>query len=252
MKKLTLLLTFLSVTAVAFAQLEVGVAGGFSTTWLLNNNVSDQGPNLNPNASFGGNFGLTGSFFFTENIGVGAELNYNSVNQKYDGEVDVQVGEVNFDAKDHLNYFQVPIMLKVKTTSGFYFEVGPEFNFLSSANGDLTSDPSDDNFEYAGRDIKTGLENVMGIVFGFGGRFPVTDHIVLSAGLRFFGGLSDATSQLEETEFYNELAEGHLGVAETFAHLDQSGDYHYEKTTLATGGIQIGLLYAIGKDQKED
>jgi len=249
MKKIILLFACIGFSSLSFAQLELGVDGAFNTTWLFNNNVSDQGPNLNPNASFGGSYGITGTFFLGKAIGIGAEINFNSVNQKYDG----TVSSVSFNATDHLNYIQVPLMLKVKTQSGFYFELGPEFNFLSSANGDLTSSPANSLADYSGKDIKTGLSNsVMGVVFGFGGRFPITDHIGITAGLRFFGALGDATTELGETDFAADAAAGKLGVAETFAHTDQSGNYRYQKTTIATGGIQIGVFYALFKNLKEE
>src|SRR5215510_1738566 len=102
MIKIILLFTLLMFSVTTFAQLEIGVDGGFNTTWLFNNNVSDQGQNLNPNASFGGSGGVTGTFFITKSLGVGAEINLSSVNQKYDG----NQGNTSYNAVDHLNFVQ--------------------------------------------------------------------------------------------------------------------------------------------------
>ena len=250
MKKIIWLLAAMAISSASFAQLEIGVNGNLATTWLLNNNVSDQGENLNPVFSTGFAGGVLGTFFFTSTIVVGAELNFSSVNQKYDGNI---TDQMSFDAKDAVNYFQVPILLKLKTPSGFYFEIGPALNFLSSAKGEAQSSPADPDFDYSGRNIKTGLStSVTGLLFGFGGRFPVTQHLVITAGLRFDYGLTDATEEQTQTEFTQNLLDENMGVAATFAHLDQQSNFSYEKTTMVTGGIQIGLLYAIGKKQKEE
>lgn len=243
MKIFLLTIAFSCAMFAAGAQIELGINGGYGTTWFLNNNAFDQGPNLNPNFSFGYSYGLSGSVYLTQTIGIGIEANMLGVNQKYDG----TIHEVNYDSKDHVNYFQLPVMLKVKTESGFYFEAGPEFNFLTSAKGELTTDATDDPKPFADRDIQTGFNSTdIGIVFGFGGRFNLNENLLLTAGLRFYGGISDATQELGKTEFYQESTAEHLGTTVTYAHLDQSGDYYYEKTTLATGGIQVGLIYQIG------
>lgn len=42
MKKIIWLLAAMAISSVSFAQLEIGVNGNLATTWLLNNNVSDQ------------------------------------------------------------------------------------------------------------------------------------------------------------------------------------------------------------------
>jgi hypothetical protein len=248
MKKYLSFIAAFAFPLLAIGQMEIGVNGTLATTWLLNNNVSDQGQNLNPNFSTGYSFGALGNFFFTPTVGIGLELNMTSVNQKYDGTIE----SVNFDAKDAPNYFQLPILLKLKTPSGFYFEVGPALYFLTSAKGDLEFSPADPTLDYSGRNIETGLSGTTtGLLFGFGGRFPVSDHLVITGGLRFVYGLSDATEEQDQTEFLENLTDDVLGVAATFAHTDQQGNFSYEKTTLATGGLQIGLLYAIGKSQKE-
>lgn len=242
MKRLLVVLAIVCNTFAANAQLELGVNGGFGTTWFLNDNAFDQGPNLNPNFSFGGSYGISSTYYFTETIGIGVEANMLSMNQKYDG----TVNELNFDSRDHVNYFQLPIMLKVKTESGFYFEAGPEINFLSRATGELTSADATAPMNYADREIKTGFNNnVFGVVFGFGGRFNLNENLLLTAGLRFYGGIADATEELGEEVFQNEWNEENLGTTVFFAHTDQGGNYYYEKTTLATGGVQVGLVYLL-------
>lgn len=241
MKKFLFPAIWLMCTTVAFAQFEVGLNGGVATTWLLNNNVFDQGPNLNPNFSMGWSSGMVGSFYFSKSIGVGAELNYSAVNQQYDGMID----GLNYDAINSLKYYELPLLFKLKTESGFYFEAGPQFDFLQSASENFEMSPANPAVDYTGMDIKTGLSGmVMGAVFGFGGRFPLSNHLLLTGGLRFFAGLTDATEEQSETEFLQNLQDDKLGIAAGFAHTDQQGNFHYEKTTLATGGIQIGLLYS--------
>ncbi|MBX7107865.1 MAG: PorT family protein [Chitinophagales bacterium] len=232
----------MSATAV-FAQFEIGLNGAVATTWLLNDNVSDQGPNLNPNFSVGWSSGVVGNFYFTKSIGVGAELNYSVVNQKYDG----AIMEINYDAVNSLKYYELPLLFKLKTETGFYFEAGPQFDFLLAATEDFSMSPADPDLDYTGTDIKTGLSGmVTGAVFGFGGRFPLSNHVLLTAGLRFFAGLTDATEEESEAEYLQNMENGKLGIAAAFAHIDQQGNFHYEKTTLTSGGIQVGLLYSFG------
>src|SRR5689334_25442535 len=87
MKKLFLLFALVAIQYSAMAQLDVGVQVSPQTTWLINNNVSDQGENLNYHTSFGFAGGIHSAFFFNHAVGVGAEINLNWFNQKYGGDV---------------------------------------------------------------------------------------------------------------------------------------------------------------------
>src|SRR5258706_2872076 len=135
MKKVLLFLLLVAIQYSVKAQLDVGIQVSPQTTWLINNNVSDQGENLNYHTSFGFLGGVHGAFYFNGKVGVGAEINLNMFNQKYAGDQ----GTFHYDITDHMNYISIPIMFELKTPGGFYFELGPQFNFLSSAKEDFTA-----------------------------------------------------------------------------------------------------------------
>ena len=59
------------------------------------------------------------------------EGNLASFNQRYEGDIFRE----NYDAGDHLKYITIPVLFELKTSGGFYFEIGPQFNFLFSAKG---------------------------------------------------------------------------------------------------------------------
>jgi len=100
--------------------------------------------------------------------------------------------------------------------------------------------------------VKKGFENmVIAGVFGFGGRFDLNDNLALTAGVRFQYGIGDVTKEYSQTELLDlvttgEGIYGEAGLTDAFAHTTQGGKYKYEKTTLATGSVQMGLVYKIG------
>ena len=243
MKQFTFLLLLIAFQLSAQAQPEIGVTLGPGTTWLLNNNASDQADNLNYSTSFGFQGGLHAGYFFTDNIGLAAELNLATVNQKYEGDFT----SVHYEAGDHLTYISIPILFQLKTLGGFYFELGPQFNILSSAKGDLTLEDDPFSANYDGRDIETGFnKTVVGGTFGMGGRFDLAENMALTAGIRFFGGFGDATEEFTEEEF-NALDGDEIGVTVFYAHTDQSGNFRYEKTMEITGSLMIGFVYVFVK-----
>ena len=244
MKQAILLMLLVIIQLSLKAQPEIGVSLAPGTTWLINNNVSDQGANLNYRTSFGFAGGLHAGYFFTKNLGLAVELNLASFNQRYQGDVTA----VHFNAGDHLKYITIPVLFELKTPGGFYFEIGPQFNLFSSAKGDFTLDEDPFSLNYKDRNIDTGFsKTVVGGVFGLGGRFELNDNMALTAGLRFFGGFSDATKEMSQSEYLTEFSNQKLGFAVSFAHTDQNGGFRYEKTMAVSGSLLIGFVYAFGK-----
>lgn len=229
--------------------LEVGVNAGLYTTWLMNKNVFDQDEILNPSFSGGPAFGFVGSFYFSKTIGVSAELNFATVRQNYSGEYSPNN---TYESKTTLKYTQIPLLFKLQSEGGFYFEVGPQFSFLGKATEDYTDDQNSDN-DYTDLDVKQGFtEAPISFVFGFGGKFDLSDHLALTAGLRLAGSLSDITQEYTQQEAADIVLNsdkgefGALGITDAYAHLTQSGSFKYQKTTLAVAGIQMSLVYKLG------
>jgi len=242
MKKITLVLLSVFTPALLFAQAEVGGQFWTGTTWFLNNNVSDQGQGLDYRTSFGFSGGVNAAYYFSPVAGAGLEVNYGSFSQKYDGDPNANI---HFTAQDKFGYVTIPILFKLRTSGGFYLDIGPQVNLLMSGNGTFTVDPdSTGTLSYSDREIKIGMSNVVfGGTFGFGGRFALNENMAITAGLHFAGSLADVTEELTETEFAQDVADEVLGVGSYYAHTDQSGDFFYQKTTAATGGIRIGFVY---------
>lgn len=250
MKKITLIATLVIITQLSLkAQPEIGLQILPSTTWLINNNASDQGDNLNYRTSFALAAGLNAGYFFNENIGVGAELNIGSFNQKYEGEL---FGS-HYDAADNLMYISIPVLFKLKSAGGFYFEIGPQFNLLSSAEGSITIEDVPDSLNISDVDIEKGFnQSLIGGVFGFGGRFRLNDNLSINTGLRFFGGLADATEEFRnQTEFNEAAAHEEIGTTVFYAHTEQDGDFRYEKTMALSGSLVIGVIYSFGSSEKK-
>lgn len=229
--------------------LEVGVNAGLYTTWLMNKNVFDQDEILNPDFSGGPSWGFVGTFYFSKTIGVSAELNFATVRQNYSGEYGVNQ---TYEAKTTLKYTQIPVLFKLQSQGGFYFEIGPQFAFLGKATEDYTDDQNSDN-DYSDLDVKQGFtEAPISLVFGFGGKFDLNEHLALTAGLRLAGSLSDITNEYSQQEAADIIAAstvgefGDLGITDAYAHITQNGSFKYEKTTLAVAGIQMSLVYKLG------
>src|SRR6186713_2766243 len=182
MKKIIFFMFLVTIQLSLKAQPEIGVSLSPATNWLINNNVSDQGDILNYRTSFGFAGGLRAAYFFSDNLGVGAELNFGSFNQRYEGDI----------AGDHQKCIMIPILFELKTPGGFYFEIGPQFNLISSAKGDFTLDDDPLSVSYEDREIETGFsKTVIGGVFGLGGRFGLNENMAITAGIRFFGSFGD-------------------------------------------------------------
>lgn len=229
--------------------IEVGVNGGLYTTWLMNKNVFDQDEILNPDFSGGPAWGFVGTMYFSKTVGVSAELNFATVRQNYSGEYAVNE---TYESKTTLKYTQIPVLLKLQSQGGFYFEIGPQFAFLGKATEDYTNDQDSDE-DYSDLDVKKGFTDApISLVFGFGGRFDLNEHLTLTAGLRLAGSLSDVTneySEKEATDILNASTKGEfgdLGITDAYAHITQNGSFKYEKTSLVVGGIQLSLVYKLG------
>src|SRR6476620_4966455 len=83
MKKITpvFILLLCAITGRA-SHLDIGLHLGGGSTWMINNNISDQGANLDPVTSFAPLFGLHAQYG-GKGTCIYLEMNYAPVNQKY-------------------------------------------------------------------------------------------------------------------------------------------------------------------------
>ncbi len=245
MKKTTLITAlFLLMGQALWAQeMHFGIHGSMRATWLLNNNVNDQGPNLNPEPAFAPAAGLSATYMLMEQLGLSINLNWARIDQKYNGDQN----NISYEAHTKTRWIDVPLLLSLQTSGGFYFELGPQWSFLSKATETLTSSSTVSFTPYENKTFTDNFrKSLVSGIFGFGGRFALSDAFLLVAGLRFQYGFNDAVKELSEAEYFSALIDGTLSVPAIFAHIDQQSNYSYEKTTPLSGGVLLGLSYRLG------
>ena len=239
MKKLALIAAACMVTFGAAAQhADIGIHGGFGTSWMINNNISDQGGNLDPELTMVPVFGIHMGYSINKTLGIRTEINYALISQKYKGE---EAPNYKFTGKDHNTYLELPVLLMLQS-GAFYCEVGPKFSFITGARSDYKDEQGSSSLEEKNVNVLTSYKNAfVSAVLGVGGNFKLSKGWYLNAGLRFSWGLGDATREFKETDILSGNVPDYVSTTTTYAHQDQKGLYSYEKTHVATGHIIIGL-----------
>lgn len=238
MKKIFLSIALIASGYIATAQLEVGVTAAYGTTWLLNKSLSDS-PDIDYVPSFAGTFGLQGTMFINHKVGFGIELNAAKVIQKYESQ-----DNNDYTAKEKINIFEIPVLLKLKSDGGFYFELGPKFSFTGKATEDLKAP----GIDFTDQDISKGInKTVISGIIGFGGRFALSDLFDLAVGLRLAANFNDINKEFSS---FSELNSNDVGVSCYYGNVDKHGDLNYVKTYMLTGHLQAGFIMKIGGDKK--
>jgi len=119
--------------AVAQKQLYFGLQGTAMNTWITNqNNYDPTRADMTYAATFGGGGNVNIGFDFNKHIGLLLQVGYAKLGQKSKQ----SIGDTNYTRNIKLNYLQVPLMFKYRSSgevAQFYLMVGPQFNFLLSA-----------------------------------------------------------------------------------------------------------------------
>jgi hypothetical protein len=247
MKKTILALLFVGAMQSLQAQegVRIGVKGAFNSTWLFNNNVSDVGPSLDYESSFGSSFGAQVIFMFAETYGMSAEVLYSAQNQKYNGYF---VTESNsFTVEDNIKYLDIPVLFRVSSPKGPYFEVGPQASILLGAKETFNSALTN-VADYSDKDFKDDF-NGFGLsgVLGFGVDIKISENINLNTGLRFGYTFTDATTEYTEAEL-DALSDADKSSANAgFNHTktkDNKFIFDYQKSSRVWGGLNLGLQYS--------
>lgn len=219
MKKIILLLIIISVSIFSFSQ-ELALRFGFQFTgtssWFINKQAFDDGGEQNFLAtSLGRYFGPTITFKFTEKIGIELGLNFNKINQKYEG--DIKIPFIGDDKLNHyystISYKSVDIPLMFQFGNKVYFELGPilhmrgkvtytrEFsnNDISYAFGTYDRGhiinnaficSSEDNLDVTtrkdsnGNNIDIWEKTGFGVAIGIGGNIELPKNFIINLGLR--------------------------------------------------------------------
>ena len=210
MKRIFLVLGLVAAITSAEAQkLRVGIEGAYNSTWLFNKNVSDAGEDLDYASTFGYQVGATVMYDFKEGLGISTGILMGTVNQKYTYFKNNPA--LKFESQDMLTYIDVPLLLRITSSKGPYFEIGPQFSFISKAESEGKTTTVD---------IKDDVNSVnISAQIGFGYDIKASEKLTVGLGLRFGYGLTDA------------LKDDNTAV--------------YEKTNTAVGGFRVGLNYAL-------
>ena len=199
-------------------QLEGQLKGMESSTWLLNKNISDKGAEQDYAPGWATTFGLGINGYF-KSVGLGVEILAGTHKGSYKGVVLAN----EYTSEVQLKQFQIPILLKLRGEKGGYFEIGPQFNLISSArytkNGMLNET----------KNVKSDYQNYTSVVMGFGANIQLLKSIPLGLimGMRLNYGFADAK-----------------GVDALGKSLSNSFLYPtYEKTMAVSAGLQIGFSY---------
>jgi hypothetical protein len=189
-----------------------------SSTWLLNNNISDKGDDQEYAPGWGTTYGVGINGYFNS-VGLGVEILGGTHKGAYKGTI---LGS-DYTSEVQLKQFQIPILLKLRGESGGYFEIGPQFNIISSARYTY------DGMVNSTSDVKSNYENYTSVVMGFGANVQLSKSIPLGLmmGMRLNYGFTDAK-----------------GVDALGFNLNNSLLYPtYEKTMAVSAGLQLGLSY---------
>ena len=247
MKKLILVAALAAITFGAQAQGEItiGLKGAFNYTGLFNNNVSDQGYELDYAPSTGGSFGASFNYRLAEKSSIDVNILISGQNQKYDLKFGPEATALPATVETNLKYIDIPVLFKLGSGNGAYFEVGPQLSFLSSAK-ETFDFPSATIGNYSDKDFKNDFKGFgLSGVIGFGGDFELNEQLGLTAGIRLGYMFTDATTEYTEVEAGKLVADDNLSYNAIFNHTNKKGDFEYQKTMRAWAGLNIGLTYRL-------
>ncbi len=180
MRRLTIFIGFFILISVANAQntwVAISAKGGYGTGLLFNQPSFDD-TNIDyeyfsPSYFAGGKFG----FMFGDYVGVSTEITINSFSQNYD----IHSTNAEYHSFMKINTFDYGFMLNLQAPTGFYFDIGPKFSSIKSAQLTLT-DNRQLNSSFDRLDKMS--QNLDGLAFGLGVKPYMSDVFEMKLGIR--------------------------------------------------------------------
>ncbi|TYP99845.1 outer membrane protein with beta-barrel domain [Tenacibaculum adriaticum] len=175
-KKLFLLFVFF--TAIMSAQ-NFGIKGGINFSNLTNFDKSFEEEVESESIRTSFHVGFYNEFKINDNLSIQPELLYSSqgINNESDG----------IDGKVQLDYINIPVLLKIYLTEGFFLEAGPQIGFLVNDDikvGTLNFSDNEDLFNTVDYSMDLGLG------------FKLSEGVFLNA--RYGFGLNGVFNSSEE------------------------------------------------------
>ena len=165
--------------------------------------------------------------FFNEKLGIEANLLYDTHRQKYSDE------DESFESETTLHRMSVPLMLKIRSETRAFFEIGAIYNSLTSAQYSLAVD----SFSFPTRDVRDKMaKSSIDARFGIGIDIHIVAGLSLTTALRFRGSMTDLRGvnayggDLSDTDWLTAAYNG-----------------EYKQTRAASAGFLMGLTYSIGR-----
>jgi|GEM_PF-742675 len=235
----------------------IGAKGAANTTWLLNGNIFDADDEIDTEASFGANAGLSVTHMFSPQLGLSLDILYASVNQHYKGTFDIFGTPRNYTLKEKLRYIDLPLMLKITSEKGPYFEIGPKLSFLMKETQVVESEFPiliGNRIQNGTRSFKNDYNPlIFSIALGFGVDIKVAEHHYITAGLRLAYSPGSALKKISQDELEedldNEVGHSFILPYSTYKDGDFTGSdriFSHKKTNIATGGLLLGYTYEFG------
>lgn len=169
-------------------------AQGVAQINIMFNETDANKPGADYKSKLGTSFGLSGGYNFTKNMGVGAEVMYATIKQRY------MDNSVRYTQK--FNYLKIPVVFTYNTNPDrkfmFTAKAGPQVGILLKSGISGATDPK------LNGSTKSQYKNVtFGAMVGTGVRMRMTDNIFLDAGLRVDGSFTNT-----ENKHYHGYAAG--------------------------------------------
>ncbi len=175
--------TLLTVINSATAQkgFYAGAQGKAQLSVMFNEADVDK-PGADYRSKFGTAFGVNGGYNFSRHMGIGTEVTYATIKQRY---ID---NSVSYTQK--FNYLKVPVLFTYNTNPGkavmFTAKAGPQLGILLKSNISGAS-----NSSLNGSTMDRYKKLTLGAMAGAGVRVRMMDNIYLDAGLHVDGTISN-------------------------------------------------------------
>ncbi len=187
-----------------------GVQGGRQVSVMFNQTDLDKpGGDYTTRGSY--NFGVSGGYNLTDNYGIGTEVNYSFLRQRYT--------ENTSSYTQKFKYLRIPVLFTVNTdpSNKFMFtaKAGPQLGLLLSSDVYGATNPA-----LNGSTKDEYKKITYGAMAGIGARMRVTNKIAIDGGLHF-----DGTFGNSETKKHHSYQAGRT------------------KTRNFNGGFEVGVKY---------
>ncbi|WP_316793301.1 porin family protein [Pedobacter frigoris] len=218
MKRTLIGLLLIFITGNLFAQESVLSQYGFRLGLTAHPTIGWVKPQIGKSngVSLGFAYGLLGDFNFAENYSFATGITINTINGKT---TEVRTtpavgvggtpGQIAYDLKYQLQYIEVPLTVKLKTTKigdvRWYGQFGLSNDFKIGAKQDADANG---NMEYRDQDVSKSIKFYRaGLIIGAGGEFDISGNTSLFGGLTYNNGFTDITDDKD-----NNVRNHYIGI----------------------------------------